>query len=320
MFTFSQYTSEQDQWEIIYTDTIKHQDALMCHLQDDSNWEVLNLPVCDKSYHTLAPSFKTQEEIDKLIEDKRNKGEMDIFAMEMMGLAQSEETKAFKSSWIKYYNENDDYFVKKIRSRLVNIVIWDPAKTKNPKSADTGLTVWGVDFEYNAYYVRLAKGEKLSVPEQWAEVFRLMEWYQAQALGMEVTSLEDHLTYPFINECQRLKKFWIPPLIVRLKARSGKGELKGEEGGKEGRIAMLHPYYEKGLVWHDRVGGARLEQQLLGSRLRDIADSAAYLPQVLAQRGRYMSPPVVEEDDPFIIEQEYQQFKNEPPLERRVFV
>jgi len=319
MFTFSQYTSEQDNWEIIYTDTIKHQDALMCHLQEDKNWEVLNLPVCDKTYHTLAPSFKTQEEIDAIVEDKRSKGEMDIFAMEMMGLAQSEETKDFKASWIKYYNENDEDFVKRVRPRIINILIWDPAKTKNPKSADTGLVIWGLDLEYNAFYARLCVGEKLSVAEQHDRVIQLAEWYKIQALGIEVTSLEDHILYPFRNECQRRKKFWIASNIVELKARSGKGELKGEEGGKEGRIALLHPYYEKGLVWHDKVGANRLEQQLLGSRLRDVADAAAYLPQMLMKGMKFMQPTLGVEDDPFTIEQEYQQLEYEAPLERTVF-
>ena len=319
LYTFSQYDDEKDEQEIIYTDTIKHPDALMCHLQDDPNWEVLNLPVCDKSYHTLAPNFKSQETLDKEITSHRHSSTMDIFAMEMMGLAQSEETRDFQASWIKYYNENDESFVKEIKPRLINILIWDPAKTKKPKSADTGLVIWGLDLEYNAFYARLCVGEKLSVGEQHNRVIELAEWYQIQALGIEVTSLEDHILYPFINECQRLKKFWIASSIVELKARSGKGELKGEEGGKEGRISLLFPYYEKGLVWHDTVGAARLEQQLLGSRLRDVADAAAYLPQMLMKGNKFMSPQASATEDPFEIEQEYLQLKNEPTLGRAVF-
>lgn len=321
LYTFSQYDADKGNQEIVYTDTIKHPDALMCHLMDDPDWEILNLPVCDKSYHTLAPKFKSQETLDKEIESHRRNGTMDIFAMEQMGSAQSEEMKNFKSDWIKYYNENDDEFVNGPAKRLVNILIWDPARTKNPRSADTGFVIWGLDFSHNAFYVRLVKGEKLSASEQYEEAIKLATWYQVQALGIELDGLHDHILYPFINECNRKKLFWLPPRIVELKARSGKGELKGEEGGKEGRIAALFPYYEKGLVWHDRTGAARLEQQLLGSRLRDIADAAAYLPQMLLKPGLYMSPQQEEkEEDRYNEQQAFAQLEAMDKINRSVFV
>ncbi len=320
LYSFSQYESEADDAEIIYSDTIKHRDALMCHLMDDPDWEVLNLPVCDKSYHTLAPAFKSQETLDKEVASHRERGTLDIFAMEQMGLTQSEEMKSFNPSMVKYYNENDEDFVNGPRKRLINILIWDPAKTVNPKSAETGFTVWGLDFEYNAFYARLCIGERLTVGEQQDKAIQLAEAFQVQGLGIEVTSLEDHILYPFINECQRRKKFHIPPKIIKLQARAGKGEMKGEEGGKEGRISLLIPYYERGLIWHDRVGAARLEQQLLGSRLRDVADSAAYLPKMLMYGHKFMAP-IEQPDDSYSASEEaaYRELEDEKPMVRAVY-
>ena len=321
LYSFSQYESEADDQELIYSDTIKHRDALMCHLMDDPDWEVLNLPVCDKSYHTLAPAFKSQETLDKEVASHRERGTLDIFAMEQMGQTQSEEMKSFHPSMVKYYNENDEDFVNGPRKRLINVVIWDPAKTVNPKSAETGFTVWGLDLEYNAFYARLCIGERLTVPEQQDKAIWLVETFNAQSLGIEVTSLEDHILYPFINECQRKKKYHIPPKILKLQARAGKGEMKGEEGGKEGRISLLVPYYIRGLIWHDRVGAARLEQQLLGSRLRDVADSAAYLPKMLMEAHKFMQPTTVDaEPDTFAEEQAYRELEDEPPMKRNVYI
>jgi len=87
-------------------------------------------------------NFKTQETLDKEIAGHRKRGTMDIFAMEQMGMAQSEETKDFQSSWIKYYNENDEDFVNEVRPRLMNMLIWDPSRTKSLRAADTGFVVW----------------------------------------------------------------------------------------------------------------------------------------------------------------------------------
>jgi len=123
----------------------------------------------------------------------------------------------------------------------------------------------------------------MGAKEQYDEAIRLAIMYNVQAIGIELDGLEDHILYPFINECNTRKLFWIPPIIVTLKARTGSGEFKGVEGGKEGRISALFPFYESGFVHHDVAGGARLEQQLLGSRLRDVADAAAYLPQMLTK-------------------------------------
>ena len=315
MYTVMQFEDFAD-YEIVYVDTIKHQDALITYLMEDNDWEKLVLPACDDNYRTLAPGFISQETLDREVDAHRKRHTLDVFARERMCVPTSRESASFKSSYFKYYDENEPNFYEKIRPRLVNILIWDPSKTKNPRSAQSGFVVWGLDFEYNAYYVRQAIGEFLSVNEQHERVFGLAEQYNVQALGIEVTGLEEHILYPFKNECLRRGRPALAAKIVELKARTGKGELIGEEGGKDGRIRSLIPFYEQGLVWHNTVGCGPLEAQLLGfprSKLKDISDAAAYISQMLEKGVRYMSP-ASSEVDRFNIEDEYRELDNEPSI------
>lgn len=317
MYTFSQYSKDEEN-EIIFTDTIKHPDGLICHLMDDPDWEGISISICDKNYKTLAPSITTQKELDKEIESHRARRTMDVFARERMGLAQSKEYGSFKAEYFQHYSENDEEFVKVVRPRLINVLLYDPSKTKNPANAQSGFVVWGLDLEYNMFYMRLALGEHMTHTEQYDKLFELAKGFSIVALGMEVTSLNEHLTYPFKNECVRRRMPWLAACIVELTARAGKGEFAGYEGGKEGRISSLLPFYERGIVKHNKNACGQLEQQLLGSKLRDVADAAAYLPQMLAKGMKYMSPRGVDEyyDD----EKEYAKLSNSPPLQRKVFV
>ena len=316
MFTVSQYKHTDIKPEFLYTDTIKHPDGLICHLMDDPDWEGLSLSICDDKYKTLAPSIWSQEKLDAEIEKHRERRTMDVFAREMMGLAQSKEYGSFRAEYFQHYDENDPEWVQNVLPRIINILIYDPSKTKNPANAQTGLVVWGIDLEYNKFYVRQAIGEFMTVAEQYDKIFELAKWYKISALGYEVTGLNEHLTYPFKNECLRRNMPWLASCIVELTARSGKGEFTGFEGGKEGRISLLLPFYEKGLIVHNKHTCGPLEKQLLGSKLRDVADAAAYLPQMLAKGMKYMSPQPIP-DLEANIENEYAQLTNEPVFERR---
>ena len=317
MYTISIYKRDgKIPADFMYTDTIKHADGLICHLMEDPDWESISLSVCDEDYKTKIPSIVSQEDLDAEIESHRRNKTMDVFARERMGLSQSKEYGQFKAEYFKYYDENDEEFVKVIRPRLINILIHDPSKTKNPTSAHSGFVVWGLDLEYNMFYERFCLGDFMSIKEQYDKIMELANWFRVQAFGSEVTGLEDHLVYNLKNEFLRNNMGWLAACFIPLKARSGKGELTGFEGGKEGRINLLLPFYEKGLISHNKDSCGQLEQQLLGSRLRDVADCAAYLPQMLAKGAKYMAVQGLENEDPMNVEQEYAQLTNDMPMQR----
>ena len=321
LYTVNQYEGYGQDYEIIYIDTVKHEDALITYLLDDPEWASLQLSVCDDNYKTLAPEFLSQETLDKEIEHHRLNKTMDIFSRERMCQPVSRETRSFKTSYFRYYNEDDEHFVKEVRPRLINILVWDPSRSKNPKNSQTGLVVWGLDLEYGGFYVRHSEGEFYSQSEQHDQIFNLCDRYNVQVIGGEVTGLEEHLTYPFKNECIRRRKPALAGNFIELRARVGKGELKGDEGGKDGRIRGLLPHYERGLVWHNRANCGPLEQQLISfprSKRKDIADAAAYLNQMLNKGTKYMSPPESGETRQDI-EREYDVVRGAPPMRRRVF-
>jgi hypothetical protein len=318
MYTFSQYKNSND-WEITVMDSMKHDDCLVSHLMEDPEWETLVLPICDDNYKTLCPEMASQEDLNAEIEGHRLRGTMDLFARERMCIASSKESGSFNAKMFTYYDENETHFVKEVRPRLFNILLWDPARTKNPRSAQTAFVVWGFDFEYNMFYVRLALGEHYTWSEQYEKAIQLSQDYQVQGLGIEMTGLEEHIEYPFKNECMRRKLAWLASRVFELKPRAGRGsELSGLDGGKEGRIRGLLPFYEKGLIKHNKLTCGPLETQLLGSRLRDVADCAAYLPQAVMQRNLFMSPPGFTYNQDAFNEQ-IKKLGTLKPMQRKVF-
>ena len=317
----SQYEGYLD-YEIIYVDTIKHEDALITYLLEDPEWESINLPICDEDYKTLAPTFISQERLDKEIEKHRRNRTKDIFARERLGQPTSKEAASFQASYFKYYSEEEETFVRQIRKRLTNILIWDPARTKNPKNAQTGIVVWGADFEFQTFYLRYAKGKYMSVSEQYEDVIRLSQFYNIQVLAIETAGLEEHILYPFKNECLRRGVPGLASKILIVRPRTGKGELVGEEGGKDGRIKALLPLYEQGLIRHNKENVGAYEQQLLSfprSKLKDIIDAAAYLVQVLESGVRYMHPQL-DPEEVLKMQEAQMEFTRNVPIQRRVFV
>ena len=98
-------------WEILYIDTIKHEDALIVELLEDDDYESLTLSVCDDDYKTNDPVFAPQIRLDKEINRHREQGTLDLFARERMSVPVSKEDAAFKPDMFQYYNETDEKFI-----------------------------------------------------------------------------------------------------------------------------------------------------------------------------------------------------------------
>jgi len=322
MYTVNQFEKYGQSYEIIYIDTIKHEDALITYLLEDPDWEHLTISICDDDYQTKAPEFVSQKTLNKEIDGHRARHTMDVFARERQCLPTSKEAAAFKASYFQYYSETDQEIQDEMKD-WINVLLYDPSKKKDPKNAQTAFIVYGIDFLRNKFHVRLAKGDYLNVNEQYSELIRLLKQYNVLVWGVEVTGLEEHITYPLKNELirQGLHKWASTSSMIELKARTGKDELSGFEGGKDGRIRSLLPYYERGLIFHNKVGTGALEQQLLSfprSKLKDVSDAAAYLNQILEKGMRYMSPYI--KGSTFDEDSIYDDLDKLVPLTRQVFM
>jgi len=126
-------------FEFVYIDTLKHEDALLQELLDAEDWNSVCQSVCDADYNSLAPTFMTTEEIKKEVNEHKAKGLLDVFYREMMNIPVASENATFKSEYFRYYEEgihqitahptDDGIAEEHIQlDDLISFVIIDPAK------------------------------------------------------------------------------------------------------------------------------------------------------------------------------------------------
>ncbi len=300
------------EYRIIYIDTIKHPDSLLSHLLDDPDWESIRLSACDEHYHTLFPGFYPQPELDKILERHRRTKTMDLFAMEFQSLPTSPEDASLTAASFRYYSETDEEFnVRRRAGKIESVVIVDPAKTAKMHNDESGFCVWGIDTEVNAMYLRYSEGAHVHPDELVEHAFELADQFECRSVAVEVTGLEEFITFPFRNEMIRRGRIYD---IIELRARRGSEELSGPLGGKIARIRTLFQYYRKGLVFHNKVNCGPYEQALLSfpKPVRwDVIDAGAYITQVLEMGLRYFQPKD-QGDDVDALEAEYECLEDEP--------
>jgi len=286
MKTIDRYSP--DNYQALYIDTVKHEDCLLLSLMESSDWETLNLSACDETYKTLAPSYMTQVDLDKLIKVARDEGTLDVFAMEYMNEPISREKASFKQEYFKYYDEGTEGLQK--NKNVENVVLLDPAKSQSEHGARSAMVCWGVNTMTGNLYIRDIVEGMFAPDNMYAELFSMALRNNAQVIGYEITGLNEFITYPLEDAMLRAGyRFELVPL----QARQGSGEYSGRGKGKVGRIAALVPYYRKGLIYHNGSCTAALEQQLLSypkSKRWDIMDAAAYIVEMLAKGERFYCP------------------------------
>jgi predicted phage terminase large subunit-like protein len=287
-------------FQIVYIDTLKHEDALLQDLLDSKDWASVRLEICDDNYNPTAPDFMSKEEILKEVEIHRDSGMLDVFYREFRNIPISREDAVFMPSTFKHYDE-PDLTNPKIGNipHLINVVICDPAKTVKLHSADSAVICWGIDRTSKRMYFRDSVADKMYPDELINQALLMVQRFNAMILAVEVTSLEQFIVQPFKN--QMLQK-GIHPHFIELKA----------VGKKEERVATLAPHYRHGYVYHNRAVCGKLETQLMGfpkSKRWDVMDAASYISKIMEMEGQYFDPIDVE-----FTEDEFNQLDNEKPL------
>lgn len=286
-------------WKIVVIGTLLHEDSLLAKLIADPEWYTIEIDLCSDDLRSNWPDFMSDADVKQLYESYKNNGQLDVFAREYRGVPIATEAASFRQSYFKNYDEQSDEFIK-VRNRLENVVIIDPAKTTNFSSADSAIVGVGVDTQKSAIYVRDIVADKLHPDEIYDQAFAMADRIGARTIGYEVTSLNEFITYPFTTEMIKRRKFY---QLVELKARASKEE----------RIAMLVPFYRMGYVYHNPAISPILEQQLLAyprSKRWDVMDAFAYIIEMLELGERYFSSED-KEDDPQVIEDEYKDLEDE---------
>ncbi len=281
-------------WKIVYIDTLKHEDALLQHLLNSSDWESIRLEACNDDLESTAPDFMPNEIILNKWNMALNAGETDIFFQELRNLPISSKDSVFRKEYFHYYNltltdikqESDlkltDVDIQ-LNKSIETIVLLDPAKTVKIHSDETAIIAVGLDTKNSRVFVRDAMSGKMYPDEIYDNLFNMGLMNGANVLGIEETSLNEFIKQPIKNEMFKRGKFFE---LVWLKPRGR---------SKEERVKSLVSYYRQGYIYHNSSCATikKLEQQLLmfpRSALWDLMDCLAYMVEMFEIGGRYFNP------------------------------
>jgi len=273
-------------WQVIVVGTVLHEDSLLENLLNDPTWHTIRLEICDDDYKSNWPDLMSDEAVKALADGYKAQGMLDVFYREYRNMPISSEDAIFMPDTFKYYSETSEEFMK-VRHKLENIIILDPAKTVKMHSAESAIVGVGLDIDTGRVYVREVDAAMYYPDEVYDHVLDMADRLNARAIGIEVTSLHEFITFPFKNEMIRRGK---TRPIVELKARAKKEE----------RIAMMVPFYRNGFVYHNEANCQSLEAQLLTfprCKRFDIIDALAYFVEMLDAGSRYFTPEDMGEDE-----------------------
>lgn len=283
-------------WRIIVIGTLLHQDSLLANLERDPRWHVLKLRLCDENYKSNWPDFMTDAEVIALREEFRSQGKLESFAREYLNEVVDVEDASFRQEMFQDYLESQ-----LVGRHVSNIVILDPAKTVRTHSDFTAIVGVGIDDDNHVLYVRDVVAGRLYPDEIYRETFAMCHRLHAKVLGVEVTTLNEFITYPIKNDMARAG-VWVQ--LVELKPRMKKTD----------RIKQLVPFYRQGMVMHNKACCAALEDQLISfphSSRDDIMDALAYTIELLDLGEKFFYA----EETQAEVDQEYQELEELQELE-----
>ncbi len=274
---------------VILIGTIVHQDSLLSNLIDEKKdidfkdadqeemanlvngrekFHTVRLEACNDSFESIWPEFISTASIRARAEAYRQRGLLDIFYMEFRNLVVAGEEAVFLQSMFKYYGEHSESFKAELKNGEIDtVVIIDPAKTANTASAFTAITAVGFNSLRNRIYFRDCINKRLTPDDIFKEAVDMAVRFKTSVIGLEVTGLNNFVTFPF-NQYIATQKHYIN--LVEIKALKEKSL----------RIAALVPFYRMGAVYHNEdlhVRGS-LETQLLSfpySKYWDVMDCFA---------------------------------------------
>jgi len=310
-------------WQIIYIDTLKHNDASNERLSEAKDWTTLRMPLAvmeDGKLKSMAPSFYTDEQVMAKYRDFEEKHKLDLFHQEYLCSAVATIDAPFKSNMFRHYEESDNGFLDELRAgEIENVVLADPAKTAKMSSAWSAIVGVGVNVKRNKLYVRDIVSGFFHPSEFYDKIFLMAgRLNPCHVIGLETHSLHEFIMHPFLDEMSSRGLYYE---VIDLRPRRGPHESQDRTFGKEGRVGALASYYRKGAVFHNRTCCMDLEMQLMSfprPKRWDVMDAFAYIVQILEMGLRYFERAQEnEEEDPECIENEFRELEKayEEPME-----
>ena len=290
---------------VIVIGTILHEDSLLANLLDDPDWKSVRLELCDDNYKSNYPDLMTTEEVRKLATSLAEKGMLDTFYREYRNLAIAAEDAVFKRESFKYLGIDCKETAQEVIDDLSveRLVIVDPAKTTNIKSAYTAIVGLGYDPRRKRICLLDCVNKRMEPDEIYEQSYEMARRLRTTIIAVKVTSLNLFITYPF-NTYLSTKGY---PNVEEVKETRNKLE----------RIRELAPIYRMGFFWHhsdgpDKGVNAALEAQLCTfprSKFLDVADCVADVIPLLSLSNRLFG--MSEQEDEKSFEEEIRMMDDE---------
>lgn len=191
---------------------------------------------------------------DFLREQRRSLGSY-IYANQYMNEIIPDDQKAFKESWIRYYDS--------VPINHYTFAFVDPAISQQKNADYTAYVVVNVDSS-GKWYIEAARRMRITGTETIELLFDIYDQYAPMCIGLELVGYQNALMH-FLNEEMNTRQKVIPV----------KGIRRGTDKTKEARILSLVPRFEWGKVFLSQ-GLLELEDELSKfprGRYDDILDA-----------------------------------------------
>ncbi len=248
-------------------------------------------PCTDDGTVTGNPVLRSPE----FIANRRREMGAYVFSSQMMQNPVADNAQGFKRDWLRYYEPQSEW------PHANRYLLMDPANTKRKKSDYTGIWVWALGPDGNAYLIDAVR-DRLNLTERARMLLQLHARWRPKVVGYEQYGLQADIEYIKQVQAEENYRFDITPV--------------GGTMSKEDRIRRLVPWFESGRVWlptslhrtlHDGttvdVSSVLVEQEILpfpvaihddlldaGSRIFDIEHHWPKMP-VEKPKDRYNSKP-----------------------------
>jgi hypothetical protein len=298
-----------DDWKIVIIGTILHEDALLTNLVEGDldkegainatlfdvsaersnkfQWNTLSISLCDDQYKTNWPELMSDQDVRALADSYARKGMLDSFYREYRNKPIATENASFQGSYFQYYDESEHFL--NSSPRFESVVLVDPAKTVTATADFSAVVGVSVNVLDSTIYVRDIFCARVFPDQLYDEIFAMMDRLYTNIVGIEVTSLNEFIVFPFKTLAMQRGKFID---LIKINAKREKLE----------RIGSLIPFYRRGIVKHNKMACPILEGQLLGyprSKFVDVADALANIVPMLDEGGRYFQPSQKDMKDEF---------------------
>lgn len=292
-------------WRIIFTDTLKHEDAAMARLLLSPKWVSAVFPQSEyrnvegkQVPFSCLPELISHERVRADIAYHEQQGTIEEYGRNRMCLAVPPGLASWTRDSFRYYSEQAHISPTDHRPwrNVINddplacrFIIMDPARSMSPKAANTSMLAVADSPNEGLIRYRKQVSGKMDPQEQLDNLFALAIHTNSRIIACELQGNES-LEFTIKNEAARRN---LPIMFIGLSARRlPAGDFgTGREAAKRARASGIIPFYQRGEVLHDEsFRDGPLERQYLSypkCAMWDEIDCSGYVPYVLAELGRF---------------------------------